>query len=90
MLEAVLKSSTNVNFPFYAKKNRNKKNSSLMYLQWKNKNSSFPSPGFPFPNLSAIKYVDFSVYILACVPYLVGKQNSEYVKRSVAKKDFAF
>lgn len=55
----------------------------------KKKLSSFPplfSPDFPSPNLSAIKYVDFSVYILACVPYLVGKQNIEYVRRSSSKK----
>lgn len=46
---------------------------------------------FPSSNLFAIKYVDFSVYILARVPYLVGKQNTEYVRRSSAeKKDFAF
>lgn len=57
-----------------------------MYLHGEKKNTNSPFR-FTSPfhaddsflptrkSLSAIKYVDFSVYILARVPYLVGKQK---------------
>lgn len=58
----------------------------LMYLHDEKKNTNSPFLFFgpftpttlsfpPEKSLSAIKYVDFSVYILARVPYLVGKQK---------------
>lgn len=57
-----------------------------MYLQREKKHNT---DDFAFPNLFAIKYVDFSVYILACVPYLVGKQNSKLSSQgaTLEKKD---
>lgn len=74
----------NLNADVFTVENKNSASSPLRQL------TPLLAPIFPSLNLSAIKYVDFSVYILACVPYLVGKQNIEYVRRSTSKKGLCF
>jgi hypothetical protein len=72
------------------KKNiKTRKISSLMYLQRNNIIQS-PLPSSTLARSPAIKYVDFSVYILACVPYLVGKQNAVSRRSSQQKKEETF